>query len=87
MYGLDVEKDSWVLAYCMHKYYHDTSDGDESPLSDQSYDALKDIIIANWDLVPDELKKKFISPDDIKYSGCHVKLNSKQLAHARTCLK
>jgi len=84
MYGLDIERDSWVLALAAHLYYHT---GEQSPLSDESYDALKDIIRVNWDLVPKVLKKRFISPDDIRYSACHVKLTEEELVYARSCLR
>ena len=79
--GLDIVRDSWVVALCAHLYYH----GDqsvESPLTDEENDALINAICNDWGGIPEELKKLFVSPDTIQASTNHVRLTQEQLAKA-----
>ena len=73
MLGLDTYIDSYVVAYCAHEYYHGDQ-STESPLTDESYDALVDIIVMNWEDVPEELKVIFGDPESMNATthGIHL---------------
>lgn len=85
MFGMDVVRDSWLIAYCAHLYYHGHPSGDENivtPLTDHENDAIIKIIAEDWYDIPEELRELFGDKEGFLATTHHVRLNERQFEYA-----
>lgn len=80
--GMNSIRDGWLVVYSAHLYYHGVND-EQSPLSDSSFDSLKNIVLINWNLLDKRVKEILISKEEAKASTFYIDLTRLQIYLAR----
>ncbi len=72
--GTNPVRDGWLIVYSAHMYYQGTRD-EQSPLTDEEFDALKYVVLINWSQLDKRVQSILMSPEDAKTSTFYINLS------------